>query len=406
MAANSKSPADLKREGEELKALFAKVKKKQHNCALLMSKDGIIVEAHIKKSPDILFKAAKKNGGTPKGAWGTMTMDGQVIIIDPINDKIPGNLTKLAKKFFAARGLKFRLEILEPEEDSAPEAGAEGTSTSQTGAADEIRAEGADGGDQKQELQSRLAKMARNIGTLQADTENVMHSALQDALSAHKRAMDAEDFDRGASTLGALEGVLEDYEGLMVKKRPLMARMQAMASAAARVKSGDNSDAADQIGRAMREFDYALSNNEWIGAGEKLDMIEQLTQAHSSAETENAAQINESVSEAGNDADDHQEAKAKLAQWLEKNKPGINQLLKNKNAKHNKDLIKHVGAYQKAQNADNIAEAKQALIEVASVLKAHAAEKKKSAEKKAAIFAEMKNIEKKLSKLVPHISIK
>ncbi len=28
-----------------------------------------------------------------------MTMEGQIIKIDPINDKIPRNLTKLAKKF-------------------------------------------------------------------------------------------------------------------------------------------------------------------------------------------------------------------------------------------------------------------------------------------------------------------
>ena len=282
MAAASKSPAELKSEGEELKTLFAKVKKKPHNCAVLMAKDGIVVEAHIKKSPEILLKAGKKNGGMPKGAWGVMTMDGQVIRVDPINDKIPGNLTKLAKKFFAARGLKFRLEIVEPEEavqaSEAPAAEEQESGHGAGGAED--GGEAADTGDKKEELEARLAEMQDQIDILQADTENVMFSALQDGLAAHKRAMDGEDFERGASTLDVLDGVLEDYAGLLAEKTPLQERMDAMAAGMEQVKKGDNSEAADQIGRIGREFDYALANNEWIGAGERLDIIEQLIDSH------------------------------------------------------------------------------------------------------------------------------
>lgn len=274
-------PKQLKQEGEELKALFAKVKKKQHNCAVLMSKDGIVVEAHIKKSPEILVKAAKKKGGMAKGVWGTMTMEGQVIHIDPINDKIPGNLTKLAKKFFTARGMKLRMEILEPEEGpTSEEPAAEETGENVTAPTDEGGGEAPEAGDQKEALEAELADMQGEIDTLQADTENVMYSALQDALAAHSRAMDAEDFERGAGTLNTIKVVLEDYEGLMAQKRPLTARKEALAPAAERVKAGDNSEAADQIGRLMREFDYSLANNEWIGAGEKLDAIEQLIADH------------------------------------------------------------------------------------------------------------------------------
>ncbi len=250
-----------------------------------MAKDGIVVEAHIKKSPEVLVKAAKKKGGMAKGVWGIMTMEGQVIHIDPINDKIPGNLTKLAKKFFTARGLKLRMEIVEPEEGGATEeTAAEETNESQAAATDEGGAEAPDGGDQKAALEAELAEMQDDIDALQADPENVMFSALQDALAAHARSMDGEDYERGAGTLNVLKVVLEDYEGLMALKRPLAARMEALAPAAEQVKSGDNSDAADQIGRTMREFDYALANNEWVGAAEKLDAIEQLTEAYAGAE--------------------------------------------------------------------------------------------------------------------------
>jgi len=282
MATKTKSPAELKAEGEELKALFAKVKKKPHNCAVLMSKDGVVIEAHIKKSPDILLKLGKKNGGMPKGAWGTMTMEGQIIKIDPINDKIPGNLTKLAKKFFGARGLKYRLEIVEPEEgeEANKAAVAEEQGTGRSSASEEESHEAADTDDKKKELETRLAEMQDQIDVLLDDKENVMFSALQDGLSAHKRAMDGEDHERGASTLDVLDGVLEDYAGLVAEKTPLQERMSALAAAIERVKKGDNSEVIDQIGRIGREFDYALANNEWIGAAERLDLIEQLTEEH------------------------------------------------------------------------------------------------------------------------------
>ena len=239
-----------------------------------------------KKSPEILLKLGKKNGGMPKGAWGTMTMDGQIIKIDPINDKVPGNLAKLAKKFFSARGggggggggLKYRLEIVEPEEgeDETEEAAAEEQDTGVSTVSDEGGAEAAESDDQKDALETRLAEMQDQIDVLQADTENVMFSALQDGRAAHKRAMEDGDNERGASTLDTLDGVLEDYAGLLAEKTPLQDRMNALTSAIERVKKGDNSAAADQIGSVAREFDYALAHYEWVGAATKLEIIEQL----------------------------------------------------------------------------------------------------------------------------------
>jgi len=418
MAADSKSPADLKKEGEELKALFARVKKKQHNCAILMAKDGVVIEAHIKKSPDILVKAGKKNGGMAKGAWGTMTMDGQVIKVDPINDKVPGNLAKLAKKYFSARGLKLRLEILEPEEaeETTEDVAAEAQDSERGGATEEDAVEAAETGDKKEELEKRLADMQDRIDVLHADTENVMYSALQDGLAAHKRAMDGEDYERGSSTLDVLDGVLEDYAGILAEKEPLQARMDAMAAGIERVKKGDNSDAADQIGRFGREFDYALANNEWIGAGDKLDAIEHLTKEHAGAEEEpEEAHLDEGQQSAskpsdehkveGEDENDDQKTRDKLARWLNKNKPDINTVLKDKNSKHEKDLTKWIVAYQKALKADDFKNAEQAQNKIAGVIKAHAKDDKLSATQKSAIFDELKNIEKKLSKLVPHIKL-
>lgn len=398
MATNTKSPAELKKEGEELKTLFAKVKKKQHNCAILMSKDGVVIEAHIKKSPEILLKAAKKNGGMPKGVWGTMTMDGQIIKVDPINDKVPGNLAKQAKMHFAARGLKLRLEVLGAEENEEGKAAAQDTR-------DPIAAES---GRQKEALESRLADTQDKIDVLQADTENVMFSALQEELSAHKRAMDNEEYERATTTLDALDGVLKDYADILAEKDPLQARLGALSAAMERVKKGDNSEAADEINRLGREFDYALANNEWVGAADRLNAIEQLTQEHT-AETgqntpnESTDQKPEGTTGGDDKGANEQQAKDKLVRWIDDNKKDINAVLRDKNSAHEKELTKWIVAYQKALKGSDFNVAQQAQNKISDVLEAHTKQGKLSAEQKSAIFDELKGIEEKLSKLVPHI---
>ena len=306
-----KSPAELKTEGVELKALLAKVKKKQHNCAILMSKEGIVIEVHIKKSPEILVKAAKKNGGMAKGAWGTLTMDGQVIILDPINEKIPGNLPKVAKKFFGERGLKNRLEIKEPEEGASTteesEEGEEESTSSQTEAAapepepeapaaDESEEEttsesggqegeaSPDGGgeapDPRVAIEAKLEDLQPRIDELLADTKSVMLDGLKDTMGVFTRAMDDELFDRADDALNRVTVVLDDYDGLMAQKRPFMDRMDAIARDVEKLASGSDDEVATAISRYKREFDYALENNEWYSSGEKLDQMEALINEH------------------------------------------------------------------------------------------------------------------------------
>ncbi len=151
-------PKQLKKEGEELKSLFAKIKKKQHNCAILLAKDGVVIEAHIKKSPEILVKLAKKKGGMAKGAWGTITMDGQVLKLDPINDKVPGNLPKTCKSYLGARGLKNRLEVLEPDGDSS--------SNTQSN-------DSSDTTEKAKELKAKLAKLQPSIDLLHKNADDM-----------------------------------------------------------------------------------------------------------------------------------------------------------------------------------------------------------------------------------------
>ncbi|MCF6305961.1 MAG: hypothetical protein L3J33_11390 [Rhodobacteraceae bacterium] len=333
-----KKPGDLKKEGEELKALFAKVKKKQHNCAVLMAKDGIVVETHIKKSPEVLLKLAKKAGGMPKGAWGTMTMDGQVIIIDPINDKIPGNLTKLAKKFFSDRGLKFRLEIKEPEEEGRSAAPQEQAPVEQSpNASDESQDDVSKGQeDPGQKLVDQLAAVQKQIDALLADGQSVMHSALVDALQTHERAMGEEKFDRAVDTMRRIEVALEDYAAILAKKLPLQDRMDALAGDIEKLKSSENTVAADEVTTAIRGFERALRQREWDSATVFLDQIKthinSFTGQNPEDETDGfdetpETQSSETTEEAADDFDPVK-AKSDLVKRFANIKADLGQLLK------------------------------------------------------------------------------
>ncbi len=308
----SKSPAELKSEGAELKIVLAKVKKKQHNCAILMSKDGIVIEVHLKKSAEVLVKAAKKNGGMAKGAWGTLTMEGQVVILDPVNDKIPGNLTKIAKKFFSERGLKNRLEIKEPEEGASsteeselaeeenargrpeaaePEAPAPSSGDADEeppterggGASEEAPADGGEEADPKAALEAKLEEQQPRIDALLADTKSVMIDGLKDTMGVFTRAMDDELFDRADDALNRVIIVLDDYDGLMAQKQPFLDRMKSMFRNVEKLAAGPDDEVATEISRHKREFDYAVENNEWYSSGEKLDKMEALIKEHQSA---------------------------------------------------------------------------------------------------------------------------
>ncbi len=195
MAAKSKE--ELKSEGEKLKSLFAKVKKKQHNFAMLIAKDGIVVEAHIKKSPNILLKAAKKNGGTAKGAWGVMNLNGRTLELEPENDKIPGTLPKLAKKFFSERGVPFKVNIKEP----------------------------SDGGEDKKEIEKKRKDLAKEFKRISSDIKKALgaedKTAARDLKKEVRKFM--SDLKDKKADLDKMEELEETFEKIKEQTETLAA---------------------------------------------------------------------------------------------------------------------------------------------------------------------------------------
>ena len=117
-----KSPADLKKEGKELSGVIAALRKKTHNFAMLLGKEGIILETDLRKPPATLRKNAKAAGGGPKGAMGQMRCKGKIIQLTVEDDEVPDMVLKAAKKHFQERGQGYRFEVMQTIEEDEPDA--------------------------------------------------------------------------------------------------------------------------------------------------------------------------------------------------------------------------------------------------------------------------------------------
>lgn len=109
-----KSAADIKKEADEINEHIAKARKKTLNFALLIAKEGVILEAHPTKGPDVMRRLAKGRGGGPKGTQGQMNVRGKNIELTCEDEDFPPNLGKVAKKYFSELGIAFRVILFGP----------------------------------------------------------------------------------------------------------------------------------------------------------------------------------------------------------------------------------------------------------------------------------------------------
>lgn len=128
--AKKPSPAELKQQGEELSKQVAEIRKKDLNFAMVLGKDGVAFHTDRKKNPDILWRAAKAEAGGAKGAKGTVSMSGKLLVLDVDDpDSVPGPLLKTAKKHFSERGVVLRIVLKGAEEETDDEDDADTAAT-------------------------------------------------------------------------------------------------------------------------------------------------------------------------------------------------------------------------------------------------------------------------------------
>ncbi|MEM1429105.1 MAG: hypothetical protein AAGG09_06585 [Pseudomonadota bacterium] len=137
--AKKRSAAELKEEAAAVGAQLATARKKPVNFALLMAKEGIVLETDMKKSSDVLWRTAKKQkGGGSKGAQGTMKVNGKVIELTCPDDSAPTQLPKLAKKHLSELGHPYKVILITPSGqiggEDEDEEGADATAAAEAGA--------------------------------------------------------------------------------------------------------------------------------------------------------------------------------------------------------------------------------------------------------------------------------
>lgn len=99
-------------ERDAIKANIAVARKRDLNFALCQGKqpEGTILKLDRKRKPDMLAKQAKKDGDTPKVAFGTLSVKGKKAIF-ACEESPPPGFAKKTKQFFRTMNMKFGVVI-------------------------------------------------------------------------------------------------------------------------------------------------------------------------------------------------------------------------------------------------------------------------------------------------------
>lgn len=123
---------DEEEEPSDLPTVLKLARKKPLNFACLFSDDGVVLVTHRRKNWGILIKQAKGLGGSAKGGWGTLSVEGKQVVLSCVEDP-PGTLARRLKIKLRSEGQKYSVavrspsgEAVEPEDDERVEAGAGG----------------------------------------------------------------------------------------------------------------------------------------------------------------------------------------------------------------------------------------------------------------------------------------
>jgi hypothetical protein len=99
----------------EIDGIISSGRKKPMNFAMMKSKDGIVLKAHITKSSEVMLREAKQAGGLPAmSAMGVLRVSGKRLELTVQTDDVPSNLPRLAKRYLSSIGLQYKVAFLLP----------------------------------------------------------------------------------------------------------------------------------------------------------------------------------------------------------------------------------------------------------------------------------------------------
>lgn len=106
------STADPKTEIQEI---ITNGKKKSLNFALMKSKEGVVLKAHVTKPSSTMYRECKAAGGMPAmSTKGILNVSGKLIEMTLEDADVSPNLAKQAKKYFASLGIPCKVVFLLP----------------------------------------------------------------------------------------------------------------------------------------------------------------------------------------------------------------------------------------------------------------------------------------------------
>lgn len=140
----------------EIQEIITNGKKKSLNFALMKSKEGVVLKAHVTKPASTMYRECKAAGGMPAmSTQGILNVSGKLIELTLENPDVSPNLAKQAKKYFSSLGIPCKVVFLLPggarlgDED---EDDAESTPPSARGPGEEAAPDSAKKGDATPEL--------------------------------------------------------------------------------------------------------------------------------------------------------------------------------------------------------------------------------------------------------------
>lgn len=98
---------------DDYSGIIKLARKKAFNFAWLEGADAPILKANIRKPIDAMVKAAKRDGGGVKGAWGVMTVEGKTVVLT-CEDEPPQSFAKKARQQLKSQGIAMMVEIRTP----------------------------------------------------------------------------------------------------------------------------------------------------------------------------------------------------------------------------------------------------------------------------------------------------
>lgn len=216
-----KSTAELKAEGADLGILIANARKRPLNFALLIAKEGVVLEAHLTKGADVMRRQAKANGGGPRGIQGLMNVVGKRIEFTSEDDDVPSTLAKATKRHLKDCGLFYQVVILLPSgeqmtdgesddddlpaaDDPAPEPQAEDQPTAEGTKPVELPESIPETPDPKAELTARIKKLIPEVKALVAQKAEGADQ-LARGLQAAGAELAKAGYDRASQLLTAVE---------------------------------------------------------------------------------------------------------------------------------------------------------------------------------------------------------